>query len=188
VTTGAEPCHPAAGLNIFGWDDNGCPLDASGGVLPSDTPGAISSTPIGVTTGAEPCSPAPGLNIFGWNDFGCPLDAEGNPLPNHVPGATTGAGGTGGSGGNSSSNLLGAGINGLTSFFNAMGHNPSKTGGAATDSANRSTSGGGTTLPPNSHVTTTADQTMSTGTKVAIAGGAAVGLGLVGTLIVMAVK
>jgi hypothetical protein len=41
VTTGNEPGRPAAGLNIFGYDDQGRPLDALGNVLPGTLPQAI---------------------------------------------------------------------------------------------------------------------------------------------------
>jgi len=47
VTNGQEPGNPAPGLNIFGWDDQGRPLDAQGTPLPSSVPqgGPIGGAP-----------------------------------------------------------------------------------------------------------------------------------------------
>lgn len=67
VTTGNEPGNPAQGLNIFGYDDQGRPLDAQGGVLPSTVPGAVGGGGGGISAGDQALynTVASGLNTTG---------------------------------------------------------------------------------------------------------------------------
>lgn len=51
VTTGSEVGNPPAGLNIYGWNAEGQPLDANGNLLSTSTPGGTTTYPVTTGTG-----------------------------------------------------------------------------------------------------------------------------------------